>query len=134
MQFRRILPIALLVAVLPLMGLTRCSEFRARGGCGGPGGEDQGGNPTEGGRIPASANYTFNRTELGTTYNTGTSGSSNYKASSQLGWFLSEGVTLSDSYKTFHPMSQEILQRPPTLETKAEENPGDENPPEETPP
>lgn len=120
---RRVL-LYLLIAALPLMGLKNC------GGCSGSGGEaGEEDLPTEGGGVPASANYTFKRGEIGATYNTGSSASKNYKASSQLGWFLSEGVTLSDSYKTFHPMSQEILQRPPTL--RAGE---DENLPEVTPP
>lgn len=130
MSLRHLLPIALLVAAIPLMGLSRCTEFSARGGCGGPGEQElgevnpEGVNPEGSGveGVTSSKSYTFKRGEIGATYNTGSSVSTDYRASTNLGWFLSEGVTLSDSYKTFHPMGEEILKLPPTLTTEEEEN------------
>ncbi len=85
-----------------------------RGGCGGPSdatdNEDDGGNNADNGGGPSSSlSYTLPRNNLGPAYTTVISGSSHYQANVSLGDTLSQGVTLSDKYRTRHQLSKNVV-------------------------
>ena len=129
---KKILFFLLVVFSLPLLGFTPGIDGTARGGggavhgcSGGVASSESGaeGEDTGVGGVAASRTYNFNRGEIGATYNMSSSLNKTYKIKTQLGYFLSEGTTLSDSYQTFHPMSRDILNQPPALTVEPSENP-----------
>lgn len=80
------------------------------------------GNKTEGGGIAASSAYQLSRAEIGSSFSVGQSKSDAYQTNAVLGYFLSESGTLSDNYKTHHPMSRKFLDLPPALSVTASES------------
>lgn len=68
-----------------------------------------------GGSIAGSANYDLTRTSLGPSFSVGGFQSSTYKASTIVGDYLTETGALSENYRTYHPLSKNVLEAPPAL-------------------
>lgn len=119
MNFKTYMPLLLLLSFIVLTGAEPVDPDDITGAGGGSGFGCSGikgcrGRPIapepEGG-ISASTFYSINRAEMGGSLNTVSSGSETYRASTQLGHFLSQGRTLSDKYLVRHPMSRKVPDR-----------------------